>query len=102
MRRGGTLQPPRPRVPAAARQAPPFLRSEGQVSPVGAGARGGRRREPWRAARLLSLSRREARRPPSYSSPSLGLGIVKQVFFVPSSGHPGSVLLLSSQGLRPV
>lgn len=31
MRRGGTLQPPRPRVPAAARQAPPFLRSEGQV-----------------------------------------------------------------------
>lgn len=31
MRRGGTLQPPRPRAPAATRQAPPFLPSEGQV-----------------------------------------------------------------------
>ncbi|CAK7308091.1 hypothetical protein VULLAG_LOCUS13748 [Vulpes lagopus] len=31
MRRGGTLHPPRPRVPAATRQAPPFLPSERQV-----------------------------------------------------------------------
>jgi len=31
MRRGGTLHPPRPRVPAATRQAPPFLSSERQV-----------------------------------------------------------------------
>lgn len=31
MRRGGPLPPPRPRVPAASRQAPPFLPSEGQV-----------------------------------------------------------------------
>lgn len=31
MRRGGTLHPPRPRVLAATRQAPPFLPSEGQV-----------------------------------------------------------------------
>lgn len=31
MRRGGILYPPRPRAPAATRQAPPFLRIEGQV-----------------------------------------------------------------------
>lgn len=31
MRREGTLQPPRPRAPAAARQAPPFVPREGQV-----------------------------------------------------------------------
>lgn len=31
MRRGGSLHPPKPRVPAATRQAPPFLPSEGQV-----------------------------------------------------------------------
>ncbi|KAK2492642.1 hypothetical protein MC885_008734 [Smutsia gigantea] len=31
MRRGGTLHPPRPRVPAANHHAPPFLPREGQV-----------------------------------------------------------------------
>lgn len=31
MRRGGALHPPRPRAPAATRQAPPFLPYEDQV-----------------------------------------------------------------------
>lgn len=31
MRSGGALHPPRPRVPAATRQAPPFFPSERQV-----------------------------------------------------------------------
>lgn len=35
MRRGGTLHPPRPRVPVATRQAPPFLLNEGQVFHTG-------------------------------------------------------------------
>lgn len=35
MRRGGTLHPPRPRAPAATRQAPPFLPNEGQVFHTG-------------------------------------------------------------------
>lgn len=42
MRRGGTLHLPRPRALAATRQAPPFLLSEDQVSPLaGWGAEGG-------------------------------------------------------------
>lgn len=58
-------------------------------------------RESWRAAHLLSLNPGEVEEAPhSYFFPSLGLGIVKQVFC--ASGYPGSVLLFSSQGLRPV
>lgn len=60
MRRGETLHLPRPRVPAATRQAPPFLPSERQVSPVGSGAVGGGGRTPWRSAHLLSLNAGEA------------------------------------------
>lgn len=103
MRRGGTLHPPRPRVPAATRQAPPFLPSERQVSPVGSGAVGGGGRAPWRSAHLLSLNAGGAGEATQLLLPRPpGLQILKRVFFVPASGHPGSLLLLSSEGLRPV
>lgn len=101
MRRGGTLHPPRPRAPAATRQAPPFLLNEGQVSPVGVG-RGSGGRESWRAAHLLSLNLGEAKEDTHLLLPHHGFGDGKMGLCVPSSGHPGSVLLLLPHGLRPV
>lgn len=102
MRRGGTLHPPRPRVPAATRQAPPFLSSERQVSPGGSGAVGGGGREPWRAAHLLSLNAGEAGEATQFLLPLPGFADTKTGLFCSSSGYPGSLLLLSSEGLRPV
>lgn len=75
MRRGRPLPPPRPRVPAASRQAPPFLPSEGQVSAVG--SRGWVARPRDLAPRAFAESGGEAGGPPRYLSQSLGSGTRK-------------------------
>lgn len=77
----------------------PPKRGPGQ-SPCGVGGGG---RESWLAAHLLSLNPGEARQDSRLPLPLPWVwGIVKRGFCVPFSGHPGSVLLLSSPGLRPV
>ena len=102
MRRGGPLPPPRPRVPAASRQAPPFLLSEeGQVSAVGSRGWVARPRDLAPRAFAESVWRR-GRRATQILLPIPGLGDTKVVCLVPSPEHPGSLLPLSSQGLGPV
>lgn len=101
MRRGGPLPPPRPRVPAASRQAPPFLPSEGQVSAVGSRGWVARPRDLAPRAFAESVWRR-GRRATQILLPISGFGDTKAVCLVPSPEHPGSLLPLSSPGLGPV
>lgn len=93
MRRGGTLSPPRPRAPAASRQAPPVLLREGQVSlGIDLGEAVGEGPEPWRiwvprGRRLPSFSR--------FGSGDTETGLSK----APASGISGLFLLVHCTGL---